>query len=445
MNPLHHGLSLLFLCLFSTGLYAQTSTQIGQTLDAEAAGDQFGLALAISPDGTRLISGANSNDGNGNGAGHARVFEFDGTNWVQLGADIDGEAVGDRSGISVAINANGSRVAVGANVNDGNGSNSGHVRVFQFNGTNWVQLGADIDGAQALDRAGTRRGLSMSSSGDRVIIGAQGHDSNRGHARVFEWTGSAWSQVGQDLDGVNVGDACGIRGVSMSDNGNRVAVGSEQFDGVAGINTGHVRMFEFNGTSWVQMGSPIEGDVSEDRAALVSMSGDGNRITIGTSRNDAGGTNAGQVRAFEWNGTNWVQMGTDILGTANNEQLNHTDLSTDGSVLVIGAIGNAQNGTNSGQIQVFDWTGTAWLLRGTVEGSAGDALGREVSISGDGSRIAVNSSGAGIGGQVSVWNVQRQNSIVPTLSQWGLILLALLVLAMGSVVVWKRRKDLITH
>jgi hypothetical protein len=49
-------------------------------------------------------------------------------------------------GWSVSLNSDGTIVAIGAAFNDGNGSNSGHVRVYQYNGSQWVQLGLDIDG-----------------------------------------------------------------------------------------------------------------------------------------------------------------------------------------------------------------------------------------------------------------------------------------------------------
>ena len=49
-----------------------------------------------------------------------------------MGGDIDGEATGDYSGESVNISADGTKVAIGATSNDGNGSNSGHVRVYQI-------------------------------------------------------------------------------------------------------------------------------------------------------------------------------------------------------------------------------------------------------------------------------------------------------------------------
>ena len=73
---------------------------------------------------------------------------------TKLGNDIDGEAANDGSGYSVSISQDGSRVAIGAHNNDGNGSNSGYVRVYDWNGSNWVQLGIDINGEAANDFSG---------------------------------------------------------------------------------------------------------------------------------------------------------------------------------------------------------------------------------------------------------------------------------------------------
>ena len=63
-----------------------------------------------------------------------------------MGSDIDGEAAGDKSGTSVSLSSDGTIVAIGADNNDGNGSDAGNVRVYVWNGTNWVQRGSDIDG-----------------------------------------------------------------------------------------------------------------------------------------------------------------------------------------------------------------------------------------------------------------------------------------------------------
>ena len=72
------------------------------------------------------------NDGNGDGSGHVRIYRYDGSNWQQLGADIDGEAAGDESGGSVSLSADGNTLAIGAIFNNGNGTESGHVRIYQY-------------------------------------------------------------------------------------------------------------------------------------------------------------------------------------------------------------------------------------------------------------------------------------------------------------------------
>ena len=51
--------------------------------------------------------------------------------WDQIGEDIDGEVVGDESGISVSLSADGKTVAIGSmDGGNENGIDTGHVRVF---------------------------------------------------------------------------------------------------------------------------------------------------------------------------------------------------------------------------------------------------------------------------------------------------------------------------
>ena len=78
--------------------------------------------------GDRLVIGAPDNDGNGSNVGHVRIYAWNGISWTQQGQDIDGEAAYDGFGNSVSMNATGDRIAIGAQYNDGNGSNAGHVR-----------------------------------------------------------------------------------------------------------------------------------------------------------------------------------------------------------------------------------------------------------------------------------------------------------------------------
>ena len=96
--------------------------------------------------------------------------------WVQVGADIDGETANDESGWSVAMNAAGDTVIIGAPYNDGNGDYAGQARVFTLTDGVWVQVGADIDGEAAGDNSGWS--VAMNSSGYAVTIGAPGNDGN---------------------------------------------------------------------------------------------------------------------------------------------------------------------------------------------------------------------------------------------------------------------------
>ena len=72
----------------------------------------------------------------------------------QLGTDIDGESVNDNSGRSVAFNAAGNRIIIGANGNNGSAPYSGHARVYDWDGSAWTQVGGDINGEAGSDYSG---------------------------------------------------------------------------------------------------------------------------------------------------------------------------------------------------------------------------------------------------------------------------------------------------
>ena len=161
-------------------------TQRGQNINGKSSWDYSGTSVSVSADGTILAVG----EIYGSNSGSVRVWEWNSTTslWVQRGQDVDGEVSGDQSGSSVSLSADGTIVAVGAYTNDGNGSNSGSVRVWEWNGTLWVQRGEDIDGEAASDLSGTS--VSLSANGTIVAIGApynDGNGSNSGRTRVFKY------------------------------------------------------------------------------------------------------------------------------------------------------------------------------------------------------------------------------------------------------------------
>ena len=279
-------------------------------------------------------------------------------NFQQIGQDIDGEAAGDESGRSVSMNAAGDRLAIGARNNDGNGSNAGHVRIYDWNGTAWTQLGADIDGEAADDRSGYS--VSMNAAGDRVAIGAYGNDGNgisgagSGHVRIYDWNGTAWLQLGNDIDGEGGGDASG-HSVSMNAAGDRLAIGAWSNDG-NGSSAGHVRIYDWNGTAWTQLGADIDGEAASDQSGYsVSMNAAGDRLAIGARTNDGNGSNAGHVRIYDWNGTAWIQIGADIDGEAANDLSGSSvSMNAAGDRSAIGAYGNDGNGTLAGHVRIFN-------------------------------------------------------------------------------------------
>ena len=386
-----------------------TFNQLGQDIDGEATGDESGTSVAMSADGNTVVIG--SPEGETFSFGHARVFRLNGGNWVQLGQTIVGDTAFDDSAFAVDISADGNTVAIGAPNNDDAGDNAGQVLVFRLTGGSWVQLGQDIDGETARDFFGSS--VAMSDDGNTVIAGAPLNDGNgslAGHARIFRLSGNSWVQLGQDIDGETGGDFSGTS-VAMSSNGNTVAVGAPNNQGVAN-SAGHVRIFRLAGGSWVQLGQDIDGiGFIADSGEAVAISANGNTVAIGAPQQSDNGDFSGQVRVFQLNGNTWNQLGTDIDGdSADDEAGSSVGMSADGNTIIIGAPENDDNGTNSGQARIFQLNGNTWNQLGTdIDGEASsDLSGTSVAMSADGSTVVIgspfnDSSGGVQSGQARVY------------------------------------------
>jgi hypothetical protein len=193
----------------------------------------------------------------------------------------------------VSLSSDGTILAIGARLNDGTGSNAGHVRVYEWNGTAWVPKGATLTAKpQATSRDGRCR-CHLTAPKSRSAPANDGNGSNAGHVRVYEWNGSAWVQKGNDIDGEAAGDQSGWS-VSLSSDGTEVAIGARLNDG-NGSNAGHVRVYEWNGTSrWVQKGATLTAKPQPTtRDGSVSLSSDGTEVAIGANGNDGTGAMLG--------------------------------------------------------------------------------------------------------------------------------------------------------
>ena len=397
--------------------------QLGIDIDGEAADDESGWSVSLSNDGNIVAIGANYNDGvNGSDSGHVRVYKYIDSSWNQLGDDIDGEATLDYSGTSVSLSNDGTIVAIGANYNDGvNGSNSGHVRIFEYTDSSWNKLGDDIDGEAAGDESGFL--VSLSGDGQIVAIGANGNDgvngSDSGHVRVYKYIDSSWNKIGDDIDGEAIYDYSGWS-VSLSSDGTIVAIGAIGNDGVNGSNSGgHVRIFEYTDSSWNQLGDDIDGEAPGNWSGTsVSLSNDGNIVAIGANYNDGvNGSNSGHVRVYKYIDSSWNQLGDDIDGEATLDYSGTSvSLSNDGTIVAIGANYNdGVNGSNSGHVRIFEYTDSSWNKLGDdIDGeAAGDESGRSVSLSGDGQIVAIGANyGSGNTGHVRVYQYTESSDAI---------------------------------
>ena len=385
---------LLFFMLIP--LLGIAQTQIGQKIEGDTGTDAFGQSVTISADGNIIAVGAPYNGGNGSNSGHVRVYENVSGTWTQIGADIEGDALGDWSGESVALSADGTIIAIGSPTNDGGGTDSGHVRVFENIVGIWTQIGNAIDGDATWDESGTS--VALSADGTIVAIGAPRHNGNgneSGQVRVFENVQGTWTQIGSDIYGLQMGHGLGIS-TSLSSDGSILAVGAVSRNTGATAASYSIIYENVLGT-WTQIGQVINAVSPLDQSGRsVSLSSDGSIVAIGAiNNNNANGSISGHVRVFENVSGTWTQIGSDIIGEASGDQSGGSvSLSSDGSIVAIGATRNSANGQSSGHVRVYQNTSNTWSQVGSdIDGEeAQDYFGGNVSLSGAGDKLVVGAT-----------------------------------------------------
>jgi hypothetical protein len=269
--------------------------QVGQDITGEANGDEFGYSVSISDDGETIAIGAHYNNGiNGEDSGHVRIYQLDddGRNWEQIGDDIDGDAIGDEFGSSMSLSANGTILVIGAPWAGVNEMWTGGVKVFRIDSaeSSNEQLGESIYGDNEYDMFGSS--VDISYNGDIIAIGSsQSGNQGPGYVRVFHLEGSDNSgntnnrtQLGQDMTGEAIGDEFGCS-VSLSDDGKTIAISAHYANEFTGDDSGRVRVFRMSGSEseWLLLGEDIDGEESCDRSgSSVAASGDGNTVAIGS-------------------------------------------------------------------------------------------------------------------------------------------------------------------
>jgi cysteine-rich repeat protein len=301
--------------------------------------------------------------------------------------------------------------------------------------------------------------LTLSGDGSTLAIGAPHEDggagginsdptntfaSHAGAVYVFARNGAVWAQQAYIKAGnPEAYDGFG-NSVSLSSEGNTLAVGAPQSDKDALDGTGNqgaAYVFVRNGDVWSQQ-SYVKASNPDDEDLFggdVALSGDGITLAVGASGEDSSATGidgnqadnsalqSGAVYVFVRDGNVWSQQA--YVKASNTDAGDYLGMSValsgDGNTLAVGAEGEDSNATgidgnqandsahNSGAVYVFVRDGGVWSQQVYVKASnteLWDWFGTSVTLSGNGDTLAVganaeDSNATGINGD------QDDNSI----------------------------------
>ena len=358
--------------IITTAVRARTRKQVGQDLVGDV------MSISLSSHGNRVAIGRKLP---GTLTVHVRIYDWTESQWVQLGPDFVVSRYSCDQG--VVLSSDGNRVAFGTpspEIND-----CVHVRIYDWAGGHWTQVGSDLVGEIAEDSVSD---IAMSSDGNRVAFGASAPNKRGGASRVqvFDWVCRQWTQVGSNLY-VERQATC----LTLSSDGNRVALGCPFSTKTSSTpSAGFVRIYELTDEQWTQVGANLVGETVGDWfGARVALSSDGNRVAIGAPRNN--GRRAGNVRIFDWTGNQWTKVGPDLVGMTTHRCFGWSvTLSSDGSRVAIGTPNFDELSQQAGHVGIYDWTGSQWRKTGSeLVGQAGNLFGEYIAMSSCGNRLAI--------------------------------------------------------
>jgi hypothetical protein len=414
--------------------------QIGSNINGEATEDEFGYSLSLSSNGDIIAIGAPYNYGSNYGS--VNIYQNINNNWSQIG-NIIGEGSGDLSGYSVSLSDDGTIVVIGAPKNNNSyGNDAGSTRVYKnINGT-WNKISTDsyFDGGQA----GGNQGTAVAISGNGLVIARGGpyaddnstaDGTNAGSVKISSYSsGTTWTQKGSVIYGEREDSRSGWS-LAVNNNGTVVAVGAPKNNKYTGdgtkYNVGYVQVYKYEThntmygtvTDWNTIFGFTGNNSDEYTGWSVSLNSAGNIVAFGIPyANSNGITNSGKVKVYSL-GQN-TQIGGDINGENDGDKFGWSvSLSSDGNILAVGAPYNNYNGTDAGKVSIYKNINNVWTkipTNGDIYGnSAGDEFGWSVSLSSDGTVLAVGSHNddpnGTDSGSVSIFRY-RPNPPIPSVS-----------------------------
>ena len=260
-------------------------TQQGSKLTGTGAtgNAQQGESVSISGDGNTAIVGGYDDQG---GAGAVWVYTRTAGVWTQQGSKLVGTGnVGQGAGQrrSVSISSDGNTIITGGPGYGGEYNTIDAAWVFTRTGGVWTQQGKLL-GTGAMGKNGVYQGtsVSISSDGNTAIVGGWKDNNGIGAAWVFTRSGGGWTQQGNKLTGTGVTGTGTRQGwsVSISSDGNKAIVGgSGDSNGI-----GAAWVYTRNGGVWTQQGNKLAGKGavgSSNQGNSVSISSDGSTAIAG--------------------------------------------------------------------------------------------------------------------------------------------------------------------
>ena len=308
----------------------------------------------------------------------------------------------DKLGTAVAIHGN--TLVASATEDDQAASGGGAVIVYERDiSGGYVQTQKLVaSDASSADKFGT----SLAIQGDTLVVGMPLDDdagSISGSAYVFtRGPDGLWAETQKlnpaDLD---TGDEFGL---SVSIDGDLIAIGSKLEDSdVGGVNTnnqGAVYVFAFDGSNWVEEAKLLASDRSSGDRLGHSVDISGDTIITGAVEDDTPNASGNPIArtgsAYVFIRTApgvWSEQQKLIAPDfALNDQFG-TSVAIDGDKTIISAKYDADFGSQTGSVYIYDRTGDVWALSAKLlaaDAAAEYWFGDSVAI--DGNRMVVGAS-----------------------------------------------------
>ena len=285
----------------SGGVWTQTQKL---TASDPAAFDYFGYSVSVS--GDKAIVGSYSDDDVAGASGSAYIFELSGGTWSETQKLLASDAAANDN-FGKAVSISGDKVIIGCHQDDDDGSASGSAYIFELSGGTW----SETQKLTASDAAASDNfGLNVVISGTRVIIGAENDDddgSSSGSAYIFDLSGGVWSET-QKLTASDAAasDKFG-NGVSVS--GDIAIIGSFQDDD-GGTSTGSAYIFELSGGTWSEIQKLAASDAATYAYFGSSVGIDAGKIIVGATGSNIVSSNEGATYFYKYcapiNGTHTI-------------------------------------------------------------------------------------------------------------------------------------------